>query len=150
MQLNIPKAFRRKAALTVTAAMALVGFSATTASANWSSYISSWTDGDRSRKWTDSGTYSQVQFRSCFAQYGTTEQVVVKMWKIDTWTPNDNLGSKTFTNCFNGSSSWSNGQWTNVPTGEHTLQFEADKVAQGGSCCLLNVAEVYVDTSQAD
>lgn len=138
----------KKAALVTTAAAALVGFSTTTASANWTSYIASWTDGDRSRTWADSGTYSQVQFTGCFAQYGNSKQVVVKMWKIDTWTPNDDLGSKTFTACFNGGTS--NGEWTNVPTGDHTLQFEADKIAQGGSCCLLNVDKVFVDTSKAD
>ena len=119
-------------------------------SANWSSYISSWTDGDESRRWADQGTYSQVMFRDCFAQYGSQDSVVVKLWKDISFSPDQNLGGKTFTNCFNGSGYWSNGEWTNVPSGDNTLYFEADKIAQGGSCCLLFVSEVYVDTSKAD
>jgi hypothetical protein len=83
-------------------------------------------------------------------QYGTVDSVVVKLLKDrDLWADED-LGSKTYTNCFNGEQSWSNGQWTDVPKGSNTLHFETDKVAQGGSCCLLWVAEVSQDTSEAD
>lgn len=138
----------KKAGAALVAAASLVVISASTASANWSSYISSWTDGDKSRTWEDQGTYSQIQFTNCYAQYGTTESVVVKLWHYYSVLPNESLGSKTFTACFNGGTS--NGEWTNVPSGTNTLQFEADKIAQGGSCCLLNVGTVYVDTSQAD
>ncbi|MDF6019187.1 hypothetical protein [Streptomyces sp. JH34] len=137
---------RAGAALAATAALVMVNPS--TASANWSSYINSWTDGEKSRTWEDQGTYSQIQFTDCFAQYGTTKSVVVKLWHYYSVLPNESLGTKTFTACFDGSTS--NGQWTNVPSGTNTLQFEADKVAQGGSCCLLNVGTVYVDTSKSD
>ncbi len=150
MQLRMGKNLWKKAAAITTAAAALVGFSASTASANWTSYISNWADGDRSREWADSGTYSQIMFRNCFAQNGLQNSVKVILWKKDTWTPHDNLGDANFTACFKGTNSWSNGEWNNVPTGEHTLQFEADRIAQGGSCCLLSVAEVHVDTSKAD
>nr|WTB34534.1 hypothetical protein OG781_38055 [Streptomyces sp. NBC_00830] len=134
------------AALVAAATLAMVNTS--TASANWSSYISSWTDGEKSRTWEDQGTYSQIQFTNCYAQYGTTQSVVVKLWHYYSILPNESLGNKTFTACFGGGTS--NGEWTNVPSGTNTLQFEADKVAQGGSCCLLSVASVNVDTSKAD
>ncbi|MGW4824952.1 hypothetical protein ACWEP4_40110 [Streptomyces sp. NPDC004227] len=130
------------------AAAVLVLFNASTASANWTSYINSWTDGHKSRTWEDQGTYSQIQFTGCFAQYGTTKSVVVKLWHYYSVLPNESLGSKTFTACFSGGTS--NGEWTNVPSGVNTLQFETTKIAQGGSCCLLNVDKVYVDTSKAD
>ncbi|MET8446991.1 MULTISPECIES: hypothetical protein [Streptomyces] len=116
--------------------------------ANWSSYINSWTDGDTSRTWADE-SYSQVQFTGCTAQYATTKQVVVQLWDYDALSSNDYYGSKTFTNCFNGASYTSNGEWTGLPT-EPDFYFETSKVGQGGSCCLLNVKSVYVDTTKAD
>ncbi|SFK92721.1 MULTISPECIES: hypothetical protein [Streptomyces] len=142
----------RRAAL-VAAAMASIGLiNAPSASANWSSYISSWTDGEESRRWEDQGTYSQVQFRDCFAQNaGSSNQKVTLTERVDiSFSPDKVLDSKTFSNCFKGSSYWSNGEWTDVPSGTNTLYFRADKIGQGGSCCLLFVSEVYVDTSKAD
>ena len=137
----------RRAALAATAVAALGLINAPSASANWTSYISSWTDGNESRRWADE-SYSQVQFTNCFAQYGTTDQVVVKMWQDKPLATDPSYGSKTFTNCFKGSGYTSNGEWTGLPSGD--FYFETDKIAQGGSCCLLNVSTVYVDTTQAD
>ncbi|MET8579133.1 hypothetical protein [Streptomyces sp. NPDC005012] len=111
--------------------------------------MSAWPENKRSRTWTDSGTYSQVQFTNCFAENGTSKSVVVKLWATD-YLPDVGLDSKTFTNCFNGAGYVSNGEWTDIPSGEHSLQFEPTKIAQGGDCCLLNVSRVYVDTTQAD
>lgn len=137
----------------VGATMATLGLAnMPTASANWVSYISSWTDGQESHRWEDQGTYSQIQFRDCFAQYASdanqkvalTERVAIDLW------PDGKLDSKTFTNCFKGTNYWSNGEWTDVPSGVNTLYFRADKIGTGSSCCLLFVSEVDVDTSQAD
>ncbi|HEY3016615.1 MAG TPA: hypothetical protein VGJ41_15980 [Nocardioides sp.] len=127
--------------------VATVGLSATAALANWSSYISSWTDGDQSRRWADSA-YSQVQFKGCFAQYGTTDSVNIQLNRDISGLPDAHYDTKTFTNCFNGSNYWSNGEWTSLPSGNY--YFEATKVAQGGSCCLLFVDYVYQDTTSAD
>ncbi|WP_155057013.1 hypothetical protein [Streptomyces blattellae] len=140
----------RRAAYVTAAVASLSLINAPTASANWSSYITSWTDGDESRRWEDQGSYSQVQFRDCFAQYATTQAVTLTERVDISLSPDKTLDSKTFTNCFNGTNSWSNGEWTDVPSGTNTLYFRADKVGNGGSCCLLFVSEVYVDTSQAD
>jgi hypothetical protein len=140
----------KKALAVLAAALSLTMFTASSAFANWSSYIVAWTDGNESRHWDDQGTYSQIMFEGCSAQYATTNSVVIQMWHYYSILPNESLGSKTFTACFNSSTSWSNGEWTNIPSGDNTLFFEASKVAQGNSCCLLNVAEVDVDTSEAD
>lgn len=118
--------------------------------ANWDSHIASWTDGNESRRWTDSGTYSQVTFQNCFAQEATKNQVVVQERVDNSFWPDDGLDEKTFTACFKLDGSWSNGQWTDVPDGTNTLFFRTNKVGQGSSCCLLWVGAVHVDTSKAD
>lgn len=116
--------------------------------ANWESSISSWTDGETSRYWADQ-SYTQIHFTGCTAQGATTKSVVLKLWDYDSLSANDYYGSKTYTNCFNGSSSVSSGEWTGLPE-ESDYFFEADKIGQGGSCCLLFVNKVYVDTTLAD
>jgi hypothetical protein len=136
------------AALATASALTLI--TATSASANWSSSIGSWTDGQESHHWDEEGTYSQVQFRSCHAQYATVKSVDLLMWVDKPLQTDQKLDRKVFTACFNGVNSWSNGEWTDIPSGDVTLYFESDKVGQGGSCCLLDVAEVQQDTSQAD
>lgn len=141
----------KRAGAMVAAASVLLMLNAPSASANWSSYISGWTDGDESRRWSDRGNYSQVLFRDCYAQYGGTKQsVVVRMWKHVALQPDRNLGGKKYTRCFKGANKWSNGQWRNLPSGPNTLYFETHRVSRGGSCCLLFVDKVYVNTSKAD
>ena len=140
--------------------LALVGAAVATLSlanvqaafANWDSHIASWTDGNESRRWKDSGSYSQVLFQNCFAQnaLNSYQQVVVQERVDKSLHPDQSLGTKTYTGCFKGSGSWSNGQWTNVPSGEHDLFFRTDKIGQGSSCCLLWVGTVHVDTTKAD
>jgi hypothetical protein len=76
--------------------------------------------------------------------------VVVKLVHVYNDWPDTDLDSKTFTKCFDGTDSWSDGEWTDVPGGTNTLHFVTSKVAQGNSCCLLWVAEVKQDTSKAD
>lgn len=140
----------KKVGAALATASALTLITATSASANWSSSIGSWTDGQESHHWDEQGTYSQVQFRSCHAQYATVNSVDLLMWVDKPLQLDQKLDRKVFTACFGGVNSWSNGEWTDVPSGDLTLYFEADKVGQGDSCCLLNVAEVQQDTSQAD
>lgn len=140
----------KKMGVVLATAGALTLATAPNASANWDSYITDWTDGQTSHHWDENGTYSQVQFRSCSAQYGTTDSVDLLMWVDKPFQVDQKLDRKVFSACFGGANSWSNGEWRDVPSGSVTLYFEADKVAQGGSCCLLTVAEVYQDTSAAD
>ncbi|MFI8433790.1 hypothetical protein ACIGJO_08575 [Streptomyces sp. NPDC079020] len=119
------------------------------AQANWSSHIYSWTDGETSKtKWADAG-YSQILFTGCQAENATKKSVVVKLWDYDALTANDYYGMKTFSKCFNSGSSVSNGEWTGLPS-EPDFFFEADRIGQGGSCCLLHVGKVNVDTTKAD
>ncbi|MFF3781893.1 hypothetical protein [Streptomyces sp. NPDC001933] len=73
----------------------------------------------------------------------------VKLWDYDALSANDYYGHKTSTNCFNGSTSVSAGEWTGLPA-EEDFFFETHSTGQGGSCCLLNVSVVYVDTTKAD
>ncbi|MFF1648976.1 hypothetical protein [Streptomyces sp. NPDC058240] len=137
---------RVSAVLGVTAAALLA--MAPGAWANWQSSITSWTDGGTSRKWADE-SYSEIRFKGCTDQYATTHKVDVKLWDYDALSANDFYGAKTYTNCFNGSTSVSAGEWTGLPV-EQDFFFETDNIGQGGSCCLLNVSVVYVDTTKAD
>lgn len=75
--------------------------------------------------------------------------MVIKLWDYDALSANDYYGAKTYTHCFRSSSAVSSGEWTGLPQ-EPDFFFEADKIGQGGSCCLLNVKKVYVDTALAD
>ncbi|MFP3990511.1 hypothetical protein U9R90_24225 [Streptomyces sp. E11-3] len=75
--------------------------------------------------------------------------MVVKLWDYDALSANDYYGAKTYTNCFKGSGYTSVGEWTGLPS-ESDYFFETDKIGQGGSCCLLNVGTVCVDTTKAD
>ncbi|MGP3951373.1 hypothetical protein [Streptomyces sp. 7N604] len=142
----------KKAGAVLAAASARTFLNAPFASANWTSSISSWTDGQESRHSDEQGTYSQVLFRDCFAQYASSsnQRVDLLMWQDISFSPDRQLDRKVFTNCFNRDNYWSNGEWTDVPSGDVTLYFEADKIGSGGSCCLLFVSEVYQDTSLAD
>lgn len=141
---------RLGAVLAGVSALTLLG--ATSASANWNSWIGSWTDGETSDRWDEQGTYSQLQFRSCYAQYaGSSHQTVdILMWVDKSWASDKKLDRKIFSECFKGATHWSNGEWTDVPSGSVKLYFEADKVGSGDACCLLDVAEVRQDTSMAD
>ncbi|WP_406329655.1 hypothetical protein [Streptomyces sp. NBC_00203] len=113
----------------------------------WTSYISSWTDGDTSHRWDDEA-YNEISWEGCYAQYGTTQQTVVKR-RIDVSLASDvTVDTFTFSNCFNGSGYYSTDTQTGLDSASY--YFEADKVAQGGSCCLLFADWVGVDTTQAD
>ncbi|MDX3098722.1 hypothetical protein PV703_24270 [Streptomyces sp. ME01-24h] len=136
----IPTSIRRVAvALAATAGIGLIV--APDASANWTSYISSWAKGNESRRWADE-SYSQLQFTGCFVQNGT-QDVTVAYYRDVALAVDPKYDSKTFTACFG--SGTSNGEWTGLPSGDY--YFKAMDVGGGG---LLFVDTVYVDTTQAD
>lgn len=129
---------------TVSVAAATMALIATPAFANWTSYITSATDGFQSRRWSDS-SYTEVQFTGCTAEYGSKKVTVDMREDISNW-PDTDYGSHTFTNCYNGSSSVSDGEWHGLESGNYF--FELTKVGDGGG--LLDVNKVYQDTTLAD
>ncbi|MEF9907361.1 hypothetical protein [Streptomyces sp. P9-A2] len=121
--------------------------SSANARANWQSHIVSWTDGNKSRSWDDE-SYTEVRFKNCFAQNSLNDKVVVKVQRYVAGVPYTSYGTHTYTNCFTGTDKVSAGEWTGLASGSY--KFETTQVAQGNSCCLLNVGVVYVDTTKAD
>ncbi|MDH2391551.1 hypothetical protein QCN29_22775 [Streptomyces sp. HNM0663] len=80
---------------------ALVGLAGTTpayAEGSWSSYISGWTSGKESRRWTDNNTDSvstSVGFSGCASDGGGGfKHAQLKLWK-DVFGPDDDQGTKT-------------------------------------------------------
>ncbi|MET8538696.1 hypothetical protein ABZV67_45350 [Streptomyces sp. NPDC005065] len=131
----------RRAAVVLAATSALGLAVAPSASANWTSYISSWGNGDESRRWADE-SYSQLQFTGCYVTYGS-QDVTVAYYRDIPFSTDAKYDSKTFTACFSGGTS--NGEWTGLATGDY--YFKATDVGGGG---LLDVNKVYVDTTLAD
>ncbi|MEU6347982.1 hypothetical protein ABZ896_01485 [Streptomyces sp. NPDC047072] len=115
----------------------------------WTSYISSWTDGNTSRRWDDEA-YNEISFENCYAQYaGSSDQQVVVKRRIDVTLDYDvTVDTFTFSNCFKGNGYYSTDTQTGLDSASY--YFEADKIGTGGSCCLLFTDWVGVDTTQAD
>lgn len=134
---------RRNIAVTGGLASALILVLAPNASANWKSFISSAATGFESSRWKDE-QYSEVRFKDCTQEYATGKYVKVALWEDNFASPDTNHGTKTFTNCFNGKDSVSNGEWTGLPLDGYYFRLQD---TDGG---LLNVGVVYIDTTKAD
>ncbi|WP_103503393.1 MULTISPECIES: hypothetical protein [unclassified Streptomyces] len=111
------------------------------------SHISSWTDGNESRRWSDR-SYSEIRFNTCTVQNSSTKKTDVRMWQHRALLPDVGYANKTYTNCFTGQGKVSAGEWWDLPSA--TYYFRVNNVGHGGSCCLLFVSQVYVDTTLAD
>lgn len=138
---------KRFATVAAMVAAAVLGF-APAAWANWESEIVDWSDGGTSHEWHDE-YYSQILFYTCWAQGANVDRLEIAMWEFDAFSSDEYYGEKTYTGCFNSVGSRSEGHWTGLPEADDYF-FEVDQVAQGGSCCLLTVAKVYVDRTKAD
>lgn len=102
----------------------------------WTSYISSWTDGDTSRRWADE-SYNEISWEGCFAQYGTTQQTVVKR-RIDVSLASDvTVDTFTFSNCFNGSGYYSTDTQTGLDSASTTSKPTRLLRAGPAACCSL-------------
>ncbi|MFD7298523.1 hypothetical protein ACFV9W_35025 [Streptomyces sp. NPDC059897] len=129
----------------ITSALILAG--APAAWANWSGSIGSAGRGFESRRWDDS-SYSQLWFTDCAIQSpSNTKQTEVAIWEDNLASPDNNHGTKTFTNCFNGNSAQSMGEWHGLPSDNY--YFRLQDVGSNGDG-LLWVTKVTVDTSAAD
>ncbi|MDT0306065.1 hypothetical protein RM780_03690 [Streptomyces sp. DSM 44917] len=139
-----PARLVRRSAL-ATAAVALLGLlNAPAAHADWSSYIHSWTDGEQSRRWDDQSN-TGVSFEGCSQQWGNQDLVDVQLWEDISFWPDDQQGeTRRATACFRPDEV-STGIWTGLSPGSY--YFETDRIANGGSCCLLFVSDVWVDTT---
>lgn len=141
----------KRVSAVVAMASAFVFAFSTGAWANWSSTISSWTDGGgdngKSRYWADE-SYTEIIFKGCTVQ-GGSKTTGVELWDFDALSANDFYGEKTFTNCFNGTSYASRGEYNGLPQ-ESDYFFQVDNVGGGNSCCFLWATYAGVDTTLAD
>jgi hypothetical protein len=129
----------------ITSALILAGAPAT--SANWSSSIGSAGRGFESSRWDDQ-SYSQLWFADCTVQSSSnTKQTEVAIWEDNYASPDNNHGTKTFTECFKGDTYKSMGEWHDLPADDY--YFRLEDVGSNGDG-LLWVTKTTVDTSAAD
>ncbi|MFF9074336.1 hypothetical protein ACF1A9_18835 [Streptomyces sp. NPDC014872] len=119
---------------------------------NFTSSMTSWATGKKSTSWSDQD-YTELVFTGCSATNGSPNNLGTSM-HIRLWQyalgPDDDLGEKKFTNCFNSGSSISRGEW-NFGNGKHSRWFTLEKINSLKSSDLrLTVKKVYVDTTKAD
>jgi hypothetical protein len=133
------------------------------ASANWSSYISGWSPGHESRRWSDE-SYTELNFTNCTT--GTSGQSTdVRLWRVVDNSPDVGYDTKHFTNCFNyiaGADSGpftSKGTWSGLPysadsyvDGEYKGGYYFRIEALGGDwwVCCLDAQKVTQDSTLAD
>ncbi|WP_306188770.1 MULTISPECIES: hypothetical protein [unclassified Streptomyces] len=118
---------------------------------NFTSYLSGWAPGDKeSRHWADND-YTEIQFTGCSLVGASSVSAGVKLWQAIPFSRDKDMGMKTFTNCFKGSSYTSRGEWNAHYTDGDNRYFTIP--ALDGSIYTkanLNVSKVYVDTTAAD
>ncbi|MEU0525993.1 hypothetical protein [Streptomyces niveus] len=115
--------------------------------ANWSSYMEGVTSGFESRRWDDVD-YTEVRWTGCHTgSWDSFDWAQLEVWQDRSLQPDKNWGQKTATNCFEGPSSVSAGEWTGLAAGQH--YFEICNI-NGGFTQQLWVNNVYVDTTSAD
>lgn len=114
---------------------------------NFTSDLEGVQEGFQSRRWDD-GSYSQVQYTGC-TDTGVNYDTGVDLREDISLAPDKDYGTKKFTNCFNGSSSLSNGEWTGLENGSYFFQvaYIDDGVNFDN---WLTVQKVYQDTTEAD
>jgi hypothetical protein len=129
---------RRMARGLVTGAVLLgfVGATPAYAEGSWSSFISGWTPGKESRRWTDNNTDSvstSVSFRGCASDGGTGfRQAGLKLWK-DVFGPDEDQGTK--------SNTCNTVYWGDKASG--TYYFELWSVTSGGQLSVNSVTTRY-------
>ncbi|MBN0044419.1 hypothetical protein JS756_09895 [Streptomyces actuosus] len=118
---------------------------------NFTSHLSGWAPGSKeSRHWADND-YTEIKFTGCSMVGTTGRSVGVKLWQAIPFARDKDMGMKTFTNCFKGSTKTSRGEWSAHYTGGDNRYFTIP--ALNGSIYTkanLNVKKVYVDTTKAD
>ncbi|GGU07469.1 hypothetical protein [Nocardioides albus] len=133
---------------------AILAVSAPAAMANWTGSLSGWSDGvGESRRWNDTGPYTQIKWEDCEVQgYGQAQEADVRVWRDINLQPDVHYGSKEYVKCFNSDTTRSIGEWNNLTSGTYPYYFKTPRVGTYGTDNngLLHVSWVGVDTSLAD
>ncbi|MEU1489896.1 hypothetical protein ABZ456_06525 [Streptomyces sp. NPDC005776] len=89
--------------------------SAPAQASSWSSYLTGAAPGFESRRWTDDGGPTNIQFTDCKDDWND-KSVGVTLRK-DTFGPDPSYTKANFTNCFGGGTS--SGNWDGHGSGEY-------------------------------
>ncbi|MEU3689464.1 hypothetical protein [Streptomyces narbonensis] len=118
---------------------------------NWDGPLGGWAPGNfESRHWADND-YTEIQFTGCSVSSGTGTSVTVKLWQAIPFSLDKDMGNKTFTNCFNGATSTSRGEWNVHYDNGDDRYFTIPAINGSGTIrTTVSVKKVYVDTSLAD
>ncbi|GAA3081929.1 hypothetical protein GCM10017562_59110 [Streptomyces roseofulvus] len=118
---------------------------------NWEGSLGGWGPGNfESRHWADND-YTEIQFTGCAVSSGTGTSVTVKLWQAIPFSLDKDMGNKTFTNCFNGASYTSRGEWNAHYDNGDNRYFTIPAINGSGTIrTTVSVSKVYVDTSLAD
>ncbi|MEU9782847.1 hypothetical protein AB0H92_18130 [Streptomyces phaeochromogenes] len=118
---------------------------------NFTSSLSGWAPGSKeSRHWADND-YTEIQFTNCSLDNGPSASADVKLWQAIPVGRDKDMGSKRFTNCFEGSNKTSKGEWSAHYDDGDNRYFTVPKLnGSEFTRAHLNVSKVYVDTSKAD
>ncbi|MFJ9076809.1 hypothetical protein ACIRO3_16380 [Streptomyces sp. NPDC102278] len=107
--------------------------------ASWSSYLSGAYPDYESRRWSDAGGSTNIQFTNCEDGTGATSAGVTLRKDVD-WQVDPAYSTASFTNCFNGYSSTSSGNWGDHGSGNYYFA-----VNQGATYSDLDVRVVSVN-----
>lgn len=84
--------------------------------ASWSSSLSGVTNGFESRRWSDDGGATNIQFTGCTSDGGV---VNVTLHKDLSFQPDPYYSTAAFTNCLNGTNATSSGNWGDHGSGSY-------------------------------
>ncbi|MWA11159.1 hypothetical protein [Streptomyces sp. BA2] len=118
---------------------------------NFSSSIGGWLPGSHeSSHWSDND-YTEIKFTNCTLSGAADKSLHVQLHQAIPFSLDKSLGSKRFTNCFEGSGKTSRGEWdTHVSNGDNRYFTIPKHNDSEHSRTSLKVQKVYVDTSKAD
>ncbi len=109
----------QRAGLVSLGAMTLLSLMAGSANAaSWSSSLSGAYPNFESRRWSDAGGSTNIQFTNCTDHTGATSAGVTLRKDVD-WQVDPTYTTASFTNCFGGYSSTSSGNWGDHGSGNY-------------------------------
>ncbi|MFF1404992.1 hypothetical protein [Streptomyces sp. NPDC058294] len=109
----------KRASIVGMAAAAVVGALAMPAQASsWSSSLTNVGNDFESRRWTDNGGSTTIDFTTCKRDSSASQAVTVTLRK-DTFGPDPKYSTQTYTNCFKYSGATSSGSWDDHGSGDY-------------------------------
>ncbi|MFE3631375.1 hypothetical protein [Streptomyces goshikiensis] len=107
----------RRTAVVGLGVAAVIGLAVSPAqAASWSSSLSGVSNGFESRRWSDNGGATNIDFTGCTSDGSV---VNVTLHKDLSFQPDPYYSTASFTNCFNGTNATSSGNWGDHGSGSY-------------------------------